>query len=456
MRGDTEVPFSSRSGDAGYKIIHIAPHFGGGVGSVVLNYLAREKENVHVAACWDVAKADTVNSFASIGIPLYSAMANKPEELLQLIQEADIVLLHFWNHPLGYWFLVNNPLPPARVVIWAHTAGRYPPYVYPTKLLEYADRFVYTAASSLDVEEAKNFRDPEKLSVIVSTSGIERFADIQHIPHTGFVIGYIGTVDHAKLHRDYVDMCSQVARIVPEARFVVISGDSQEELKRDVMRAGLGNKVNFLGKVDDVAAHIAGFDVLGYPLMSKHFGTGEQVLQESMAAGVVPVVLDNPTETAIVQEFGVVARDTDDYIAKIVDLWLDREKLRSMGIKAREFALRKYTFAVLCDRWQKLFEKVMEYPRREREWFVDTTPVSPYSVFLESLGRHAGLFTAPEPELGENIRRLADSPEWMSKSKGTPYQYAAFFPRDHKLADICKRLTIERRDHSNAYRSLPL
>jgi glycosyltransferase involved in cell wall biosynthesis len=422
---------------ANINILHLTPHLGGGVGGVILNYLANDRENAHAVACLDTANEKAKAFLAKAAINFCEQTHRRSDDLQKAIESADLVVVHFWNHPLLYDLLVNSPLPPARMAFWAHTSGLNPPYVHPKKLFDYADRFVFTTSVSLETEEMITCDCPSKLSVILSTSGIERFANLIPNPHAGFNIGFVGTADYSKLHPDFVALCAKIAQAIPDARFYVLSGDSQDRLKRDAKKHMVSNRFVFLGRVDDIATYLRIFDIFGYPLNPHHFGTAEQVLQEAMAASLVPVVLNNRAEVRLVGEAGVVADNPGDYVDKVIALSRKRSKLPLMGAKARQYAIKNFSFPILRQSWQKLFVDLLAEPKREHRWNTGRR-LSPYEVFLESLGKHAKLFTASEPTRSDNLCRLALEPTWTSESKGTPFQYAAFFPEDSRLAEICR------------------
>lgn len=419
------------------NVLHILPHLGGGVGSVLLHLLAHDDFNNNTVACWDTANTRTIESLNNAGIPWHAEMHGKTNALLSLMAAADIVVMHFWNHPLAYDFLVRHPLPPVRIVCWGHVAGLYPPNVFTPKLFEYFDRFVFTTPLSLNAAEGTGYSQADKLSVIISTRGVEHFAAVKPRPHRGCVIGYVGTADYAKLHPDFVSMCARIAQAIPDVTFHVVTNDSQEHLIEDAIRLGIRDRLVFRRNVADVRTSLELFDFFGYPLNPRHFGTAEQVLQEAMASGLVPLILDNPAEKHIVCGQGIVANNPDDYVSQAIAISHDHQKRAAMGAKAREFAFGRYTLSGLRQAWHQLYSETMAYPKRERRWDGPPHP-SPYEVFLESLGSHAALFTMPEPERTENLRRLGTDPTWRSASKGTPFQYARFLPDDPDLETICR------------------
>ena|GEM_PF-6904330 len=104
---------------------------------------------------------------------------------------------------------------------------------------------------------------------------------VEKIPHDGFNVGYVGTVDFGKLNNDFINLCSQVN--IPEVNFIVASGDSQQHLRDEAVNTGILEKFAFLGQVDrsHIPDILSKIDVFGYPLQPLHFGTCEQVLGEA-------------------------------------------------------------------------------------------------------------------------------------------------------------------------------
>ncbi len=61
-----------------------------------------------------------------------------PNELDDVVRSADLVLVHFWNCPSMFEFLLR-PIPDARVIVWIRMQGLDAPQVVPPALVDYAD-----------------------------------------------------------------------------------------------------------------------------------------------------------------------------------------------------------------------------------------------------------------------------------------------------------------------------
>ena len=401
------------------KILHITPHLGGGVGTVLLNWLTYDKSSCHSIITLDYANERGINVCKDNNIPLYSQIP--VNEILQKIDESDITVIHFWNHPLLYDFIVKNPLPKSRIIIWSHVSGAKPPYVFNKKLFDICDKFVFTTPISYYFAE----RNP-KLSCILSTGGTESFENLKKEEHQGYNAGYIGTVDFAKMHPNYAET---MLRTDADKIYVVGGGSSLKDFDKN------NNRFNITGKIDNVGEILKKLDVFAYLLNSNHYGTAEQVLQEAMSAGVVPVVLNNPCEASLVKhmETGLVAKNLDEYVYYINLLKEDFDLRHRLEANARIYAKEKFSLKSLTEQWNNIFNEILQIPKSEKKWDIKKDSVTSYDIFLESLGEYRSLF---ENSSDESIKALLQEPSWASDTKGTPKQYFDFLGGE-KLKSIC-------------------
>ncbi len=413
------------------RILHITPHLGGGVGQVLLNYLSFDKINCHSIATLEHANEKALKIAQKESIAIYSSISQKLHDLLLLIKNTDIVIVHFWNHPLLYSFLLKNPLPPARVIFWSHISGFDPPYVFPPKILDYPDKFVFTTPLSFNTQEIREFYDKNKLAVVFSTGGINHVKDISPQPHTSFNIGYIGTVDYAKMHPDFINVHKKTN--IPNVKFIIVGGDNEKEIAQ-----AADERFEFTGKVPDIRPYLSKMDVFGYLLSEKHYGTGEQVLQEAMSVGVVPVVLNNPIESLIVKhgETGLVAKNTDEYIKYIELLYFDDILRKNLSQNAKAYANTNFSLNILCSKWNAIYNEIIKMPKKERQ-YSKKTDYRPAEIFLESLGKYHEPFSL-YLEKGDVslLEGILKQPQWSSETKGTPKHYYQFFNDDLQLKKI--------------------
>jgi len=439
------------------NILHITPHLGGGVGRVLLNYLVHAKDNgdgAHRLACLEYANPLAETRAARHGIELHQEAWQNLPALRRKISQADIVLIHWWNHPLLNALLQGIALPPARIILWSHVSGQAAPQCFTPDLLGYPDLFVMASPYSYQTPEVQAFGSAdhgERLGLVFSCAGIDHIASARPRAHKGFNIGYLGTVDYCKMHREYLAM-SAAARI-PEASFIVCGGPGWKTIEAEAAQRGWAERFDFRGQITDVAGALSSFDVFGYPLSPEHYGTGEQTLIEAMAVGVPPVVLANGAEQYVVDDgrTGLVAGDPQHY-TRCLEMLHQKPELRlTLADQARKNARQKYTIEATAKAWDEMFTRVMKKEKRVPQWPGPQSAQarSAAQIFVASLGSrgrdYAGSMQASS---------LAEARSWeerirsyhqlhKAKTRGSVFHYQSFFPNDPHLNLWCGLLAPE-------------
>ena len=438
-----------------YNILHLTPHLGAGVGTVVLNYLSKVANDTafaHSILCLDYANQHAMDVANKASFPIFGNMSKKKSKVLGLIADCDVLLIHWWNHPLLYDFLVREPLPASRVIFWAHQKGTPAPNNFTDKIFRYPDIFVFTTPLSYDVKEVQNLPAElkKKLHDIWSTGGVERIQSLKLKKHTGFNVGYIGNVDYAKMHPDFLDICNQVN--IPDVHFTIVGGPYGRQLESEAAHRGIGHKFHFTGFVpeEEKWEYLSQFDVFGYPLAPYHYGSCDQVLQESMAAGVVPIVLKNPMESYMIKDgvTGLVAKSKEEYVIKLQELYHNHELRAYLSKNAQEYAIRTFSLEKMKNEWNAIFNQVLNTPKTIKKWDISkkVEDISPKDVFLESLGDYREDFISychaknhEEEEMAiQKIKKLAKSANWQSETKSSVHQFLSFFPDDKYLSSWSK------------------
>ena len=323
------------------KILHISPHMGGGVGTVIMGWQTK-LEVKQTVMCLDWANHKAIATLKGHLIGDASAMDKKHPFIHDVIRNNDIVLVHYWDHRM-LADLLADPLPPCRLVFWCHKN-----IPYSQAALDYPDLWIDTSPIQ------------GRGRHIWSTGGIDRFLQIQPKAHEGFNVGYVGTIDFKKIHPDFQHICDHLIESIPNIHFIMV-GEPHFSLRPSSF-------FTFTGKVDDVAPYLAEMDVFGYPLRPDHYGTSEQVLGEAMAAGVVPVVMDNPAERRIIKfcHDGLTATNEQEYVHSIYSLYLDKKVRGKMSNSARKKAAELYSLDTMIDKWNAVFDETMSKPKRDR------------------------------------------------------------------------------------------
>jgi len=416
-----------------YSILHILVHCGGGVGSVLMNWIKIDKENKHTILCLNHNYYNTYDPTV-----VYERMGGKYSEINEWVKKSDIVITHFWNHPLLFEFLINSQLPKCRIAFWSHVSGLNPPYVFSQKLIDFSDVFVFSSPISYETKEIKELLPESKLKLkhIWTTGNIEQFSNIIPIPHKGFNIGCTGQLDYSKLHPNFVDLCSRIN--IPDVKFIMIGiGCDSEKIQQQVKDKGIEDKFIFTGIIKDIKPYLAIIDVLGYPLNPNHFGTCEQVIGEAIAAGIIPIVMKNPAEEYILLQSLIkfVCHDEQEYIHTMELLYRERDKKKKIITFMQEQVIKLYDTNKMILDWNEVFNNLIGLNKRKRIWNISNTKIRTQgnTIFTESLGNYGQIFE--NNDINKIKKLYASNLQWYSKSKGSPKQYLETFQNDNLLKE---------------------
>jgi hypothetical protein len=402
------------------KVLHITPHLGAGVGKCHASVRAALAGNVEQTFLLLEAPLDRRYADLIVACGGQVRVAQDPAEVARLAKEADIVQFEFWNHPRLFDCLARTDFPAIRSVIWAHISGLFAP-VIPPGLITEAGRFVFSTEASLPIASLAGV-PAEKTAVIRSSFGFpagssERTAE--GLPE----LAYLGTVDFVKMNPGFFEAMDALEM---DAR-VSVWGECAAPVVARALSMDNPQRIRFCGQTATPAAALANAEIFFYPLQPHHYGTGENALVEAMSLGLVPVVLNNPAEAAIVKdgETGLIG-ETIDHCVELLQSLLTSASLRdrlSRNAAASVAATRTplCSASALVSLWDSLIE---EAPRRHD--FLGAIGSGPADWYAATQ-RLPGVAWTPIIE--------PDAPT----SKGTFAHFEYVFPHDRSLARLRTR-----------------
>ena len=163
------------------------------------------------------------------------------------------------------------------------------------------------------------------------------------IPDHAFAVGYVGRLSVEKglcYAIEALSFCDDRVMLM-----VVGDGPELETLQKQVDRLGLGERVHFLGYINEPSAVFTAIDMLVVPsLWNEAFG---RVVVEAMGCGT-PVIATAVGGMQEIFEDGVegllVPKANAAAIAEAIDTCMhDRAKWQAMGLASRALALKKYS-----------------------------------------------------------------------------------------------------------------
>ncbi|MGD9158486.1 MAG: glycosyltransferase family 4 protein [Desulfobacteraceae bacterium] len=438
------------------KVLHITPHFGGGVGSVLMSLvlnLHNMDDFEHEIVSLEYANEKAKNWSSTSGIKIYDIISPVDKGLHDKMQGVDIVHIHFWNHPLLYQLLHSFSGRKARAVMWSHVNGHYAPYLFNDAILDFPEIFVTATDFSLTQKNiTKRSIDWQSSHIrsIPSCSGLNNFDKIEPIPHDTFNIGYTGTVDYCKIHPEFIDMLNEID--IQNARFIIVGGDSHKSMEEEARKKGGIDKFRFTGKVPDVKKYLAEFDLFAYPLRRENYGTGEQVLIEAMSAGIPQVVFAGGPEEYIVQDnlTGFAADSKKEFIDALQMLYSNDDLRKKMSDASKKYAKENFTIDKSVVSWANVYQELLSRPKSECIFNISEHTDSPVSLFLTGLGEcdasciYKDILKYYPDDVPYVVREKASQLPLVFKgnTRGSIKHYNAFFD-DEKLKYLEKYGTLQ-------------
>lgn len=408
------------------RVLHVTPHLGGGVGRVLSQVAAYHQQHATGVSerflCLEAAQkphyAEAIT--AAGGSVLFPADA---PDFAEHLAWADVVQLEWWHHPAMAGWLAAAPPFTCRLAIWAHSSGLHYP-AFPEGLTALPHVFMATTAAS-------------PAGVAVPSSG--GFDDIPLRPHPAMGApryGYLGSLNGAKLHPRLMEFIAAA----PDGFHLHAYG---EPVTDTPLRPS--PRVTHHGYTSRPAEALAAMDVLVYLLNPLHYGTTENALLEAMAAGVVPIVMDHPVETAIVTHgvTGMVVHSPAQFAQAIAYLQQNPEARSRMALAAAADIRARFPLAETVRGLMTHYRRTMQQPPRLFH-FGPLLGASPFEWFASGLGAYAPLFAAGAEESGRVARQQL--PFLYETNKSSVAHFHRHFPNDARLKHWAALLEAERAD----------
>jgi len=213
--------------------------------------------------------------------------------------------------------------------------------------------------------------DPERIRVVYNGIRVGRFAACASRVFAGHAttVGIMCRLEPAKNVELFLRAAALLARRHSDLRFVVAGdGSAREGLVRLARELGISRVVHFAGMCDDVAAVLAGFDILVHT--SNHEGFSNSLL-EAMAAGlpVVTTRVGGAAELICDGHTGLLVRPgaLEEVVAAVERLLADATLRVALGRSAAERVRRNFSVERMVEGMVKVYREAlgMEGMRRE-------------------------------------------------------------------------------------------
>jgi len=433
------------------EVLHITAHLGGGAGKAISGLAigcnsAAERHSILLLEEPEDIRYVQMCRTAGVEVKIC-----KGENWKKYAAEADVLAVSWWQHPLTAKFLCELSDIPCRVMFWSHVNGCVYPYL-PGGISELVDQVLFTTPYSMEnpcwTDETRESIQA-KSALVYGTGnfdpqGIQPKKDYSR--RKKFTVGYVGTLNYAKLHPNFFDYCKAAADQIPDIQFLLV-GEAVPEIVEDARKHGLEDRITFTGQVEDVSPYLEQMDVFGYLLGKDNYATTENALLEAMASGLPVVAHDNPPERHIIENGvdGYLVRDAAEYAVKLKELSDSAELCRKYGTAARYSVIARYEPQRNRDNFHKCIQTAMKNNKTAKN-FRSVFGKTPWDWFLSCTGpdrtRFEECFPVDSGAREQKIKTWLDTcpPIYRGRSKSSIQHFQRYCPEDRHLAYLTGRL----------------
>lgn len=408
------------------------PHLGGGVGKALRTLIegASGSQYQHSILLLErPEKKQFVDKIIQSGCQVYT----DADEILieQLIINTDIVQLEWWNHPATFQFLCQHSISEHRLLVWCHVSGLNTPII-PLKLIEISDYFLFTSGASMSAKNVMKLNKDvsSKLGVVSSGVGFPR-KNRSVLPQKSEIdFGYMGSLNSSKLYPHLIHYLDQI----PHNGFKLkIWGDDfyKDKLIAQCNAINKTNLIEFKGYTSEPCKTLSTLDVFIYLLNPSHYGTAENVLLEAMSMGIVPIVMNNPAEMAIVDhnETGLIVSNSDEFVAAVDYLINCPEERLRMSENASRKISDCYSPEIMFNKMSVFYEQIILKPKKK-------------IIFKNVLGKEPYEWYMACQENNTMYQNDDQDNSLEEETKGSLTHFQNYFPDDIQLDALYKKRMI--------------
>lgn len=306
------------------KVLHITTHLGGGLGTAISSYIANSSLSHTV-----LELEETINPcLLSHNFDIITM--SRREELSLLARNSDIILLHYYCHPLAAWALFElNTLLERKIVIWCHNNGIDFLRPLPDALSGMSDAVILSGCQDNRFDDCDIIRPIPQVEVLEKIAG-----KLQGKDNNKLLFRYIGSLSYDKIY-EYAE--NWFIYLSEKWNFQIVTFDIEHDFfKFDLLS----------GSTERSLLYDCFFCAI-YPLKSTHYGCGELGLQELLMLGYPVILRRNKIETEIVNnlegvyfadsftEFCSVCSEVSVNWDKILFEWKNRSEKNIQVIRSR-------------------------------------------------------------------------------------------------------------------------
>jgi len=309
-------------------------------------------------------------------LPLRNALdVPSANELARLARQigAEVIHAHMArDYPLAAFAARGKH--PAKLILTRHVL--FPLKRFQSRVFSRASRVIAVSEAVARQLKGQQLLQPERISVVRNGVDVERLNEARRtsnraalsrgleFPENCLLVGTVGDLNPLKGHDVFIQAAVNVVASYPQARFLIVGGDSTSgnktlsALKELIARLSLSDRIRMLGEVEDVAPFLAAMDVFVSASQTESFGLA---MVEALASSLPVVATNTKGAQEIIREAEtgfLVPIGQSQALAESINRLLANADLRErMGHLAYQDASERFQLEQMVDAIEKIYEE---------------------------------------------------------------------------------------------------
>lgn len=276
----------------------------------------------------------------------------------ELVNGADLVVIHYWNAPSLRGFLDRWRGRALKWILYSRVNGLHPPQRLPRTLARSACHTVLTSPHAAELGRA------DAVSVIPAI--VNHGADTLGRRAEGRQgVLHVGTLNVFKLAPNFIEL--HAGLVSPDNPVMVVgAGGDEQRFQARAKALGVAREFAWPGFAADAGALYPNFRILSYPASPFTYASSDKVVQESQLYGL-PVLLyrGSPVAHLVEEEVTGVLADGDDEYRALLGAIVEGEYPLPGEAETRAAAVELHNPERKCEQLQTIYRQVLEGAARE-------------------------------------------------------------------------------------------
>jgi len=269
------------------RIVHLAPHYGGGIGTSVVGIIEAIPGKHTILGLEDTIDNESLlfqpsNKVNLVPIETFFAESNR--------QSTDLFLFHYWNSPSWKKLLLYPKSEIFGKLVLLHHRN-----------FSFSGHEVQRLASHFSIIVQSGYRsvplNPDWKTIPTCRTLVFPSKKTEVRFRTNAT--YFGTLSFKKVSSEFFSYCRKLNEV--GINVDIWGKETDDEFSR-MLSLHDRSSISYRGYTKTSLLTLMQYKFLLYPLQKNHFGTTENALLEAMYMGTVPIVKDNEIEREILGE----------------------------------------------------------------------------------------------------------------------------------------------------------